>query len=127
MRSIELNLMQRCSAHIASKTDIDESFAVGMFGAQQALMGVTGKMAVILREETKSGYHAIYGCEEIERCANHERLVPEKWYDLEDPKVQQEIVAYIRPLIKGKAVSFDDEYGTAGFIDWLKFSRQEGR
>ena len=76
-------------------------------------------MAVILR--------AIYGCEEIERCANHERLVPEKWYDLEDPKVQQEIVAYIRPLIKGKAVSFDDEYGTAGFIDWLKCSRQEGR
>ena len=127
VRSIELNLMQRCSAHIASKTDIDESFAVGTFGAQQALMGVTGKMAVILREETKNGYHAIYGCEEIERCANHERLVPEKWYDLEDPKVQQEIVAYIRPLIKGKAVSFDDEYGTAGFIDWLKFSRQEGR
>lgn len=126
VRSIELNLMQRCSAHIASKTDIDESFAVGTFGAQQALMGVTGKMAVILREETKSGYRAIYGCEEIERCANHERLVPEKWYDLEDPKVQQEIVAYIRPLIKGKAVSFDDEYGTAGFIDWLKFSRQEG-
>lgn len=126
VRSIELNLMQRCSAHLASKTDLDESFSVGAYGTEQALNGVTGKMAVIRRGEENGEYKAVYDCEEIEKCANQELLVPEKWFDLENADAQKEICDYILPLIKGEAKKFTDPYGNYDYIDWLRFSSAEG-
>ena len=126
VRSIELNLMQRCSAHLASKTDLDESFSVGAYGTEQALDGVTGKMAVIRRGEENCEYKAVYDCEEIEKCANQELLVPEKWFDLENADAQKEICDYILPLIKGEAKKFTDPYGNYDYIDWLRFSTAEG-
>ena len=126
VRSIELNLMQRCSAHLASKTDLDESFSVGAYGTKQALDGVTGKMAVIRRGEENCEYKAVYDCEEIEKCANQELLVPEKWFDLENADAQKEICDYILPLIKGEAKKFTDPYGNYDYIDWLRFSTAEG-
>ena len=126
VRSIELNLMQRCSAHLASKTDLDESFSVGAYGTEQALNGVTGKMAVIRRGEENGEYKVVYDCEEIEKCANQELLVPEKWFDLENADAQKEICDYILPLIKGEAKKFTDSYGNCDYIDWLRFSTAEG-
>lgn len=126
VRSIELNLMQRCSAHLASKTDLDESFSVGAYGTEQALNSVTGKMAVIRRGEENGEYKAVYDCEEIEKCANQELLVPEKWFDLENADAQKEICDYILPLIKGEAKKFTDPYGNYDYIDWLRFSTAEG-
>ena len=126
VRSIELNLMQRCSAHLASRTDLEESFAVGAYGTRQALEGVTGKMAVIRRNDENGGYQAVYDCEEIEKCANQELLVPEKWFDLEDQTVQKEICDYILPLIKGEAKHFTDDYGNYDYINWLQYSNAEG-
>lgn len=126
VRSIELNLMQRCSAHLASKTDLDESFSVGAYGTEQALNGITGKMAVIRRGEENGEYKAVYDCEEIEKCANQELLVPEKWFDLENADAQKEICDYILPLIKGEAKKFTDPYGNYDYIDWLRFSSAEG-
>lgn len=126
VRSIELNLMQRCSAHLASKTDLDESFSVGAYGTEQALNGITGKMAVIRRGEENGEYKAVYDCEEIEKCANQELLVPEKWFDLENADAQKEICDYILPLIKGEAKKFTDPYGNYDYIDWLRFSTAEG-
>ena len=126
VRSIELNLMQRCSTHLASKTDLDESFSVGAYGTEQALNGVTGKMAVIRRGEENGEYKAVYDCEEIEKCANQELLVPEKWFDLENADAQKEICDYILPLIKGEAKKFTDPYGNYDYIDWLRFSTAEG-
>ena len=126
VRSIELNLMQRCASHLSSKTDIDESFAVGAFGTNQALAGITGKMAVICRNQTDEKYEPLYRCEEIEKCANHERLVPKEWHNLADPAVQKEIVSYILPLIRGEGKRFADEYGNPDYIDWLRFSNAEG-
>lgn len=126
VRSIELNLMQRCSAHLASKTDLDESFSVGAYGTEQALNGVTGKMAVIRRGEENGEYKAVYDCEEIEKCANQELLVPKKWFDLENADAQKEICDYILPLIKGEAKKFTDPYGNYDYIDWLRFSTAEG-
>ena len=126
VRSIELNLMQRCSAHLASQTDLEESFSVGAYGTRQALAGVTGKMAVIRRGEENGEYKAIYDCQEIEKCANQELLVPEKWFDLENAEVQKEICDYILPLIKGEAKRFTDPYGNHDYIDWLRYSNAEG-
>jgi len=126
VRSIELNLMQRCAAHVASKADLEEGFGIGAYGTRQALSGVSGKMAVILRGKDENGSYAPYfGCEEIEKCANYEQLVPERWFDLEDAHVQAEICDYILPLIRGAAPQYCDEYGTPQYIDLLRYSKQK--
>lgn len=115
VRSIEVNLMQRCASHVASLTDLEESFAVGVHGVQMALEGVSGRMAVILRDSGEAyGFHC--GSADIKACANQERLVPEKWFDLESPVVQKEICRYLMPLIRGAAPQFRDEYGFADYV-----------
>ena len=49
VRSIELNLMQRCAAHVASRTDIQESRMLGMTACHLALERKTGLMAAVER------------------------------------------------------------------------------
>ena len=48
--------------------------------------------------------------------ANKEQLVPEKWWDLEDPRVQAEICSYILPLIKGEVPQFKNEFGLNDYV-----------
>lgn len=116
VRSIEVNLMQRCASHVASQADLEESFAVGAHGVRLALEGASGRMAVILRGEGDGEYRFYCGSADIKACANQERLVPEKWFDLENPSVQKEICDYLLPLIKGAAPQFRDEYGFADYV-----------
>lgn len=44
VRPIEFSLLQRCAAHMASKTDIDEAFLAGKTAIEAAVAGETGKM-----------------------------------------------------------------------------------
>ena len=44
VRSIELNVNQRCSAMLSSLTDVEEAAMAGSFGVRAALKGATGKM-----------------------------------------------------------------------------------
>ena len=43
-RAVELSLMQRCAAHCASKTDIEETFEAGKQAVRAAVNGETDKM-----------------------------------------------------------------------------------
>ncbi len=124
VRSIELSLMQRCSAHIASGTDLRESFEAGAYGAREALSGVSGKMAVILRRENpEGGYSAAYGSVDVSLCAGQDRLVPPHLREVYDPETQKEIVRYLLPLIQGEPPRFVDENGLPDYIDWLKLEK----
>ena len=115
VRSIELNLMQRCSSHLASLCDIEESFEVGEYGVKAMLSGETGKMVAIKRisdKPYKSDFCTIF----IDNAANKDKPVPEKWYDLEDKTVQKEICDYILPLIKGEPKKFENEFGLYDYV-----------
>ena len=46
VRSIELNVMQRCSSHIASLTDITEAKTIGEEAVKAALRGESGVMMI---------------------------------------------------------------------------------
>ena len=50
VRGIELSLLQRCGAHLASKTDVDEAFMAGEVAVLSAVGGETGKMVALARE-----------------------------------------------------------------------------
>ena len=49
VRSVEINVLQRCAAHLASQTDLDESFALGKKAVALSEEGVTASMVTIER------------------------------------------------------------------------------
>lgn len=102
VRSVELNLMQRSAAHIASETDILESKLLGETALNCALEGESGKMASI-RRISNTPYQVEYILVPVSEVANHEKVVPAEWITPDGHDVDQELIDYIRPLIKGEA------------------------
>lgn len=102
VRSIELNLMQRCASHLQSATDEDESRMVGMKAVQATLNGESGKMASIIRTSDKP-YRVTYGLVDIDVAANAEKKVPADWISESGNDVTQKMIDYLTPLIQGES------------------------
>lgn len=101
VRSVEVNILQRCAAHLLSKTDIDESFAQGKFGVKLAEDHVTGSM-VCIRRESNTPYTISYTYANIAEIANEAKSVPREWINETGNDVTQELIDYIYPLIQGE-------------------------
>ena len=101
VRGIELSLLQRCAAHCASGTDIQESFASGKAAVEAALAGETDKMVgfVCTRE---NGYHCETKLFELSKVANFEQKLPLEWINDAHNGVTKEFVDYCLPLIQGE-------------------------
>ena len=103
MRSVELNLPQRCAAHIASSCDIEESFGVGQAAVTAAVQGISREMMVILRDsETNEPYSSVYGHMDIDLIANKTKYVPKHYINERGNQVTDECLRYILPLVSGE-------------------------
>ena len=101
VRSIELNLMQRCAAHLASATDIQESRMLGKTACQYALGGATGMMAAVIRTSDKpyaTEFKALPVCD----IANAIKRVPADYINDAGNDVTEKMVDYLTPLIQGE-------------------------
>ena len=101
VRAIELSLMQRSAAHIASETDIMESLLLGQKAFECAVNGETGKMAAIKRL-SDDPYRVEFTAVPVNEVANHEKIIPAAWITPEGNDVTEEMMAYLRPLIVGE-------------------------
>ena len=101
VRSIEVNVLQRCSSHLASKTDLDESFAQGEQAVTFATEGITGSMVCICRDSDKP-YAIHYSHAPITQIANEAKSVPIEWISEKGNDIKQELLDYMRPLIQGE-------------------------
>ncbi|MBQ9080496.1 MAG: 6-phosphofructokinase [Clostridia bacterium] len=101
VRSIELNLPQRCAAHIASKTDIDESVCVGREAVRAASEGVTRQMMTIERVSTKP-YVTRISHSDVSEIANKIKWVDDRFINERGNNVTDECVEYLVPLIMGE-------------------------
>ncbi len=101
VRSVELNILQRCAAHISSATDVAEAEAVGMAAVKAAVAGETGKVAAIQRV-CDSPYVVEYTCIPVVDVANRVKYVPREWILPAGNDVTDEALAYIRPLVQGE-------------------------
>lgn len=81
VRSIEVNVLQRCAAHLASATDLMESAALGRKAVSLSEEGITGSMVTINRV-SNDPYAVEYGCAEIRSIANEAKSVPREWTTL---------------------------------------------
>ena len=105
VRSIELNLLQRCASHCASKADIDESLMVGAAAVKNATAGVTGKMMCFTRTSDKP-YTVEPTYADIDKIANQVREVPAEFINEAGNDVTDACLEYIKPLIAGESEVF---------------------
>lgn len=101
VRSIELNLPQRCGAHLASKTDITESVGVGAAAVDTAISGKSGVMMTINRTESNE-YSVYYDSADISGIANGVKQVPSEFINKEGNGITEECINYLAPLILGE-------------------------
>ena len=101
VRSIELNLPQRCAAHIASLTDINESVGVGKAAVDCALSGKTAQMMTINRK-SEAEYSVFYSSADISGIANAVKTVPEEYINSDGNGVTEKCLEYLSPLILGE-------------------------
>ena len=101
VRSIELNLMQRCASHMASATDVQESKMLGMTACQLALAGESGLMASVERC-SNSPYQVKFKGVLVSEVSNQEKTVPADYINEEGNDVTVKMIEYLNPLIQGE-------------------------
>lgn len=108
VRSVEVNVLQRCAAHMASKTDLDESFTLGKKAVSLAEEGITASM-VILERISNMPYQVRYDHAPIAGIANEAKSIPREWINEAGNDIMPELYDYLKPLIQGEiTVSYKD-------------------
>jgi 6-phosphofructokinase 1 len=119
-RAIMFSTLQRAAAHYASDTDLDESYECGRRAVEAALAGRSGIMITIQRSSDEP-YLIRYSEGALDNIANAERTVPLEWISDGGTNVTQELVDYLRPLVRGNAAEHTVD-GLPRFFrfDWAK-------
>ena len=101
VRAIEPNLMQRCAAHILSRTDTEESKKLGQLAVSLCVEHRPGMMASLTRVSDEP-YEVRYTAVPIEEVANKEKKVPLEWIAESGNGVTEKMISYLRPLVQGE-------------------------
>ncbi|MBQ3600106.1 MAG: 6-phosphofructokinase [Lachnospiraceae bacterium] len=101
VRSVELNVLQRCAAHISSATDVSEAFHLGEKAVDAVLNGRTDEMTSLQRI-SNDPYVVEYTTVPVSKVANKEKKIPREWINEAGNDVKQELVDYLKPLIEGE-------------------------
>lgn len=113
VRSVELNVCQRCSSSMLSKTDQKEAIASGAYGVKAALNGASGKMVAFERLDGDD-YQIDYVLKDVNVICNQEKCVPAAWITADGSDVTEDFIRYARPLIQGE-VTVPTEDGVPKF------------
>ena len=102
VRGIELSLLQRCGAHLASETDIEEAVMAGRAAVENAVAGITDKMVAFERGTVNGRYACKTKLLPLTEVANAEKKVPQEWINAEGNGVTHDFIDYALPLIQGE-------------------------
>lgn len=94
--------LQRSARHIASKTDVEQSYAVGKAAVELALAGRSAVMAAIVRASNRP-YRWTVGVAELKDVANVERKLPRDYISADGFHITPKCRRYLEPLIAGEA------------------------
>lgn len=102
IRSVVLNVLQRCSGHLLSETDITEARRIGAFAVRRALEGETGSVMAFDRVSDLP-YLAEITTVPVERILEGGiKKFPLEWISSENNDLTQEALDYLLPLIEGE-------------------------
>ena len=100
VRSIELNVMQRCSSHIASLTDLNEAERIGREAVKAALTYGESGVMMAFRRISNNPYRVEIVTADISKIANQEKKFPREWINPEGNNVTVDALNYFLPLIQ---------------------------
>ena len=104
IRHIELSLLQRAAAHLASKSDVEEAYEAGATAVRKAIEGYTDYMIGFERVSNDP-----YVCEmkliPLSDVANTEKKVPREWINEEGNGILKPFIDYALPLIQEDSVT----------------------
>jgi len=93
--------LQRAARHIASKTDVDQAYAVGKAAVEYAVRGMNGVMPAIIRKSSKP-YRWKIEAVPLEQVANVEKKVPRDFITADGFGITAACRRYLAPLIAGE-------------------------
>lgn len=93
--------LQRAARHIASKTDVDQAYAVGKAAVQFAVKGQNNVMPVIVRQ-SNSPYRWKIEAASLEKIANKEKFMPASFITKDGFHITDACRQYLQPLIQGE-------------------------
>ncbi len=94
--------LQRAARHLASKTDVEQSYAVGRAAVEYALAGRHAVMAAITRVSDRPYRWKITEAP-LEKVANVEKKLPRDFISKDGYGITPKARAYLGPLIRGEA------------------------
>lgn len=117
VRSVEINIPQRCAGHLISKTDITEAFRAGEAAVALTELGKTGFMTNFVRV-SENPYTCDVSSVSVARVANKAKAVPREYINKDGNDVTEAMINYLKPLIQGEVYT---EF-TDGIVDYLDIS-----
>lgn len=93
--------LQRAARHIASKTDVDQAYAMGKAAVKLALSGKNAVMPTIVRKSDKP-YKWEVGETKLAKVANVEKMLPANYITKDGFGITERCRKYLQPLIKGE-------------------------
>src|SRR6185312_6280975 len=94
--------LQRAARHIASKTDLEQSYAVGKATVELAVKGMNSVMPTIVRTSSRP-YRWKIGVAPLSEVANVEKNMPRDFITADGFHITPKCRAYLEPLIAGEA------------------------
>ncbi len=94
--------LQRAARHIASRTDVDQAYALGEAAVNFAVSGKSKIMPIIVRE-SNNPYQWSIGEANLADCANVEKSLPRDFISEDGFSITDKARQYLAPLIEGEA------------------------
>ncbi len=93
--------LQRAARHIASKSDVDQAYAMGKAAVEFALKGHNSVMPTIDRVSDKP-YKWKVGMAPLAKVANVEKMMPKNFISPDGFGITEKCRTYLAPLMKGE-------------------------
>jgi 6-phosphofructokinase 1 len=93
--------LQRAARHLASKTDVDQAYAMGKAAVEYALAGENAIMPTIVRT-ANNPYAWEVGKAPLSKVANVEKMMPEEFISEDGLGITDNCREYLVPLIQGE-------------------------
>ena len=107
--------LQRAARHLASKSDVEQAYALGKVGVELALEGKNAIMPTIDRT-SNTPYQWQIGCADLADVANVEKMMPAEYISDDGFGITQACKEYLYPLIAGESYPDYDERGMPKYI-----------
>jgi ATP-dependent phosphofructokinase / diphosphate-dependent phosphofructokinase len=93
--------LQRSARHLASKSDVDQAYAVGKAAVEYAVKGMNAVMPAIIRKSSKP-YRWVIQPVPLDQVANVEKKVPRDFITTDGFGITPACRRYLEPLITGE-------------------------